>query len=71
MSSLENRIFADLRIDRHFGPEASATPWTFVRWMIDPAFRCGDRMIPIHLDDLVKSAEAKRWSMTYADMKDT
>lgn len=26
-------------MDRHFGTEAAATPWTFIRWFLSPSFR--------------------------------
>lgn len=61
----EKYIFdmSEIDIEKYFVPELGATPLSFLRVVIDPAFRRGDQFIPIRIWDLVKWAEHKRWPL--------
>jgi acyl carrier protein len=48
-------------VSKYFGPEAAATPFTLIRWLLDPAFRRGDQFSPIRVRDLVECARAGKW----------
>lgn len=50
-----------LDMSKYFSPEAAATPFTFVRWLLDPAFRRGDQFSPIRVRDLVECARTGKW----------
>lgn len=52
---------SDVRMGKYFGSEAGATPLTFIRWLVDPAFRRGDHFTPIRVRDLVDCARAGKW----------
>ena len=57
----------DIQFNMHFGSEAGATPFTFIRWIIDKDFRKGKKMMPIRIKDLIEGADKKRWPVYYPD----
>ena len=56
-----------IQIDKHFGPESAAMPWTIIWWVFSPSCRRGDGFLPIRIRDLVESAQTGKWSVVYDD----
>lgn len=74
LDAFSARFSVDMRgldIERHFGPEAGATPLSLVRWLASSNFRRGDELQAIQVGDLILAAETGFWTLPGGDNSDT